>query len=225
MPISSTETFWPSGTTPILAENGIRFSVSESGFDTMTIKYYARTDTPIAYAKMNFDVGISLTGLLGATYANMFMNGVSINQDGSNIYSFDVQAAGLLNASQPVKRTVSSKIQSYKTGVGTVPGSSPPIVGEIQGQYINLSCTFHQVTTAFPTTSTRPEDAVPLGTPPSALPDAPTNPFTTLPTTPIYNYPNGWIQDGLEIETINGAAATIYLVKQSMVYIYDYMPG
>tara|TARA_R110000868_G_scaffold44944_3_gene149577 strand:- start:4448 stop:5116 length:669 start_codon:yes stop_codon:yes gene_type:complete len=214
-------THWPSGTTPILAENGIRFSVSESGFDTINMKYYARTDTPITYAKTNFDVGISVGTVLSVAYANMFFNGVSINQDGSNIYSFDVQAAGLLNESQPVKRTVSSKIQSYKTGLGTVPGSSPAIVGEIQGQYINLSCTFHQVTTALPNTATRPENAVALGT----LPTPPTNPFTSLPTTPIYNYPYGWIQDGLEIETINGASATIYLVKQSMVYIYPYMPG
>ena len=218
---TSNHTHWPSGATPILAENGIRFSVSEIGFDTMTMKYYARTDTPVAYAKDNFDVGIPLTALLGATYANMFMNGVSINQDGSNIYTFEVQAAGLLNASQPVKRTVSSKIQSYKTGLGTVPGSSPAKTGEIQGQYINLSCTFHQVTTDFPNTDTRPQDATALG----ELPDPPANPFTSLPTTPIYNYPFGWIQDGLEIETINGEDATIYLVKQSMVYIYEWMPG
>ena len=156
---TSNHTHWPSGTTPILAENGIRFSVSESGFDTMNMKYYARTDTPIAYAKTNFDVGISVGTVLGVAYANMFFNGVSINQDGSNIYSFEAQAAGLLNASQPVKRTVSSKIQSYKTGLGTVPGSSPAKTGEIQGQYINLSCTFHQVTTSFPNTATRPENA------------------------------------------------------------------
>ena len=217
---TSNHTHWPSGITPILAENGIRFSVSESGFDTMTMKYYARTDTPIAYAKTNFDVGISVGTVLDVAYANMFFNGVSINQDGSNIYSFEAQAAGLLNASQPVKRTVSSKIQSYKTGLGTVPGSSPAKTGEIQGQYINLSCTFHQVTTSFPNTATRPENATPLGT----LPSPPSNPFTTI-TTPIYNFPYGWIQDGLEVETINGAGATIYLVKQSMVYIYSVMPG
>jgi hypothetical protein len=213
MPISSTETFWPTGTTPILAENGLRFSVSESGFDTMNLKYYARTDTPAAYAATNFATGASV----GGSYTTMFFNGVSINQDGSNIYSFDVQAAGLLG-SQSVKRTVSSKIQSYKTGLGTVPGTSN--TGEIQGQYVNLSCTFHQVTTVFPNTSTRPENAIALGT----LPTPPTNPFTTI-TTPIYNFPYGWIQDGLEIDTINGASATIYLVKQSMVYIYSVMPG
>ena len=184
----------------------------------MTMKYYARTDTPIAYAKTNFDVGISVGTVLGVAYANMFFNGISINQDGSNIYSFEAQAAGLLNASQPVKRTVSSKIQSYKTGLGTVPGTSN--TGEIQGQYINLSCTFHQVTTSFPNTATRPENATPLGT----LPSPPSNPFTSI-TTPIYNFPYGWIQDGLEVETINGAGATIYLVKQSMVYIYSVMPG
>lgn len=218
MPISSTQTFWPTGTTPILAENGIRFSVSESGFDTMNLKYYARTSDPVGYAKTNFDVGLSVGTVLGVAYSNMFFNGVSINQDGSNIYSFDVQSAGLLNISQPVKRTVSSKIQSYKTGLGTVPGTSN--TGEIQGQYVNLSCTFHQVTDEFPTTSTRPEDATALG----ELPDPPTNPFTTI-TTPIYNFPYGWIQDGLEIETINGEDATIYLVKQSMVYIYSVMPG
>ena len=211
-------THWPSGPDPILAENGIRFSVSENGFDTMNIKCYARTDTPVVYAKTNFDVGISVGTVLGVAYANMFFNGVSINQDGSNIYSFEAQAAGLLNASQPVKRTVSSKIQSYKTGLGTVPGTSN--TGEIQGQYINLSCTFHQVTTSFPNTATRPENATPLGT----LPSPPSNPFTSI-TTPIYNFPYGWIQDGLEVETINGAGATIYLVKQSMVYIYSVMPG
>jgi len=213
MPISSTETFWPGSTDPILAENGLRLSVSESGWDTMTLKYYARTDTPATYAATHF-----ATGMQPAFYPNMYFNGVSITQEGSNIYSFDVQAAGLLGA-QAVKRTVSSKIQSYKSGLGTVPGTSN--TGEIQGQYINLSCTFHQVTEFFPNTATRPENAIPLG----PLPPYPTNPFTTLPTTPVYNFPFGWIQDGLEIETINGDGVSIYLVKQSMVYIYEWMPG
>ena len=107
---------------------------------------------------------------------------------------------------------------AVSAGLGTVPGTSN--TGEIQGQYINLSCTFHQVTTSFPNTATRPENATPLGT----LPSPPSNPFTSI-TTPIYNFPYGWIQDGLEVETINGAGATIYLVKQSMVYIYSVMPG
>jgi len=213
MPISSTETFWPGSTDPILAENGLRLSVSESGWDTMTLKYYARTDTPATYAATHF-----ATGMQPAFYPNMYFNGVSITQEGSNIYSFDVQAAGLLGA-QAVKRTVSSKIQSYKSGLGTVPGTGN--TGEIQGQYINLSCTFHQVTEFFPNTATRPENAIPLG----PLPPYPTNPFTTLPTTPVYNFPFGWIQDGLEIETINGDGVSIYLVKQSMVYIYEWMPG
>jgi hypothetical protein len=213
MPISSTETFWPGSTDPILAENGLRLSVSESGWDTMTLKYYARTDTPATYAATHF-----ATGMQPAFYPNMYFNGVSITQEGSNIYSFDVQAAGLLGA-QAVKRTVSSKIQSYKSGLGTVPGTGN--TGEIQGQYINLSCTFHQVTEFFPNTATRPENAIPLG----PLPPYPTNPFTSLPTTPVYNFPFGWIQDGLEIETINGDGVSIYLVKQSMVYIYEWMPG
>jgi len=213
MPISSTETFWPGSTDPILAENGLRLSVSESGWDTMTLKYYARTDTPATYAATHF-----ATGMQPAFYPNMYFNGVSVTQEGSNIYSFDVQAAGLLGA-QAVKRTVSSKIQSYKSGLGTVPGTGN--TGEIQGQYINLSCTFHQVTEFFPNTATRPENAIPLG----PLPPYPTNPFTTLPTTPVYNFPFGWIQDGLEIETINGDGVSIYLVKQSMVYIYEWMPG
>jgi hypothetical protein len=213
MPISSTETFWPGSTDPVLAENGLRLSVSESGWDTMTLKYWGRTDTPATYAATHF-----ATGMQPAFYPNMYFNGVTVTQEGSNIYSFDVQAAGLLGA-QAVKRTVSSKIQSYKTGFGTVPGTS--IEGEIQGQYINLSCTFHQVTEFFPNTATRPENAIALG----PLPPFPTNPFTSLPSTPIYNYPYGWIQDGLEIETINGDGVSIYLVKQSMVYIYQYMPG
>lgn len=213
MPISSTETFWPGSTDPVLAENGLRLSVSESGWDTMTLKYYARTDTPATYAATHF-----ATGMQPAFYPNMYFNGVSITQEGSNIYSFDVQAAGLLGA-QAVKRTVSSKIQSYKSGLGTVPGTGN--TGEIQGQYINLSCTFHQVTEFFPNTATRPENAIPLG----PLPPYPTNPFTSLPTTPVYNFPFGWIQDGLEIETINGEGVSIYLVKQSMVYIYEWMPG
>jgi hypothetical protein len=213
MPISSTETFWPGSTDPILAENGLRLSVSETGFDTMTLKYWGRTDTPATYAATHF-----ATGMQPAFYPNMYFNGVTVTQEGSNIYSFDVQAAGLLGA-QAVKRTVSSKIQSYKTGFGTVPGTS--IEGEIQGQYINLSCTFHQITEFFPNTATRPENAIALG----PLPPFPTNPFTSLPSTPIYNYPYGWIQDGLEIETINGDGVSIYLVKQSMVYIYQYMPG
>jgi hypothetical protein len=213
MPISSTETFWPGSTDPILAENGLRLSVSESGWDTMTLKYYARTDTPATYAATHF-----ATGMQPAFYPNMYFNGVSVTQEGSNIYSFDVQAAGLLGA-QAVKRTVSSKIQSYKSGLGTVPGTGNE--GEIQGQYINLSCTFHQVTEFFPNTATRPENAIALG----PLPPPPTNPFTTEPTTPVFNFPFGWIQDGLEIETINGDGVSIYLVKQSMVYIYEYMPG
>jgi len=211
MPISSTETFWPGSTDPILAENGLRLSVSESGWDTL--KYYARTDTPATYAATHF-----ATGMQPAFYPNMYFNGVSVTQEGSNIYSFDVQAAGLLGA-QAVKRTVSSKIQSYKSGLGTVPGTANE--GEIQGQYINLSCTFHQVTEFFPNTATRPENAIALG----PLPFPPTNPFTTEPTTPVFNFPFGWIQDGLEIETINGDGVSIYLVKQSMVYIYEYMPG
>jgi hypothetical protein len=212
MPISSSETFWPGSTDPVLAENGLRLSVSESGWDTMTLKYWGRTDTPATYAATHF-----ATGGQPAFYPNMYFNGVSISQEGSNIYSFDVQAAGLLGA-QAVKRTVSSKIQSYKTGLGTVPGTSN--TGEIQGQYINLSCTFHQVTEFFPNTATRPENAIALG----PLPSPPSNPFTTI-TTPIYNFPYGWIQDGLEIETINGDGVSIYLVKQSMVYIYSVMPG
>jgi len=213
MPISSTETFWPGSTDPILAENGLRLSVSESGWDTMTLKYWGRTDTPATYAATHF-----ATGMQPAFYPNMYFNGVTVTQEGSNIYSFDVQAAGLLGA-QAVKRTVSSKIQSYKSGLGTVPGTGNE--GEIQGQYINLSCTFHQVTEFFPNTATRPENAIALG----PLPPPPTNPFTTEPTTPVFNFPFGWIQDGLEIETINGDGVSIYLVKQSMVYIYEYMPG
>jgi len=213
MPISSTQTFWPGSTDPILAENGLRLSVSESGWDTMTLKYWGRTDTPASYAATHF-----ATGAQPALYPNMYYNGVTVTQEGSNIYSFDVQAAGLLGA-QAVKRTVSSKIQSYKSGLGTVPGTANE--GEIQGQYINLSCTFHQVTEFFPNTATRPENAIALG----PLPFPPTNPFTTEPTTPVFNFPFGWIQDGLEIETINGDGVSIYLVKQSMVYIYEYMPG
>ena len=200
------------GSDPRLAENGISLSVSESGWDTMKLKYFGRTDSPATYAATHF-----ATGAQPALYPNMYFNGVSISQEGSNIYSFDVQAAGLLGA-QAVKRTVSSKIQSYKTGLGTVPGTGN--TGEIQGQYINLSCTFHQVTEFFPNTATRPENAIALG----PLPSPPSNPFTTI-TTPIYNFPYGWIQDGLEIETINGDGVSIYLVKQSMVYIYSVMPG
>jgi hypothetical protein len=201
------------GAEPRLAENGISLSVSESGWDTMKFKYWGRTDTPATYAATHF-----ATGMQPAFYPNMYFNGVTVTQEGSNIYSFDVQAAGLLGA-QAVKRTVSSKIQSYKSGLGTVPGTGNE--GEIQGQYINLSCTFHQVTEFFPNTATRPENAIALG----PLPPPPTNPFTTEPTTPVFNFPFGWIQDGLEIETINGDGVSIYLVKQSMVYIYEYMPG
>jgi hypothetical protein len=201
------------GADPRLAENGVSLSVSESGWDTMKLKYFGRTDSPATYAATHF-----ATGAQPALYPNMYFNGVTVTQEGSNIYSFDVQAAGLLGA-QAVKRTVSSKIQSYKSGLGTVPGTGNE--GEIQGQYINLSCTFHQVTEFFPNTATRPENAIALG----PLPSPPTNPFTAEPTTPVFNFPFGWIQDGLEIETINGDGVSIYLVKQSMVYIYEYMPG
>ena len=210
------------GAAPRLAENGISLSVSETGFDTMKLKYYARTDTPVAYAETNFNGGTSVGLLLGVTYANMFFNGVSINQDGSNIYSFEVQAAGLLNATadQPIRRTVSSKIQSYKTGLGTVPGTSN--TGEIQGQYINLSCAFNYVTFNMPTTDATP--VAPGG--PLSLPAAPANPFTSI-TTPIYNYPYGWMRDGLDVDMINGTnrSISVFLVKESWVYIYPVMPG
>ena len=35
----------------------------------------------------------------------------------------------------------------------------------------------------------------------------------------------GRIKVGQRIETINGDGVSIYLVKQSMVYIYEWMPG
>jgi hypothetical protein len=205
---------WNSG--PVLAEKGTTFSIVENGFDTMTLKYYGKTSDPAGFAATNFAKGSSPLG-----YSNMFINGVNISREGSasgggQIYTFDVTATGLLG-SQLVKRTISSKVQTYTTGSVDIPGG--PTNVQAQGLYINLSCTFYAVTSFPPNTATRPENALPLGT----LPFPPTNPFTSLPTTPIYNYPSGWIQDGLEIEQVNNN--TMYLVKQSMVYIYPYMPG
>jgi hypothetical protein len=217
MPLSAITSYgiWPSG--PVLVEKGTNFTIVENGFDTMTLKYYGNTTDPVNFAATNFAKGSSPLG-----YFNMFINGVNISREGTfsggnQIYTFDVTATGLLNPTQPVKRTISSKVQTYTTGSVDIPGglTNQPA----QGLYINLSCVFYKVTNFPPNTATRPENAIPLG----VLPTQPTNPFVSLPTTPIYNYPWGWIQDGLEIEQVN--ENPMYMVKQSWVYIYQYMPG
>jgi len=65
-----------------------------------------------------------------------------------------------------------------------------------------------------------PQDRTPAG----SLPSVASNPFTTPePTTKIYNYPNGWVCENFEVETIAGA--TVWMVTESWNYRYEWMPG
>ena len=200
---------------PVLLEGGRTFSRSETGFDKLSLKMWGFTANATDYANTNFPAGGSATSL---GYANMFCSSVNINQVGNQTYTFDVEYVGLIG-SQPIKRTISSKSQSYTTGSINVPGVG--VVPQAQGQYINLSCQFNYVTTAMPSTSASPAAPTPPG-----LPSPPTAPFTTI-TTPIYNYPSGWIREGLDVDMVNGAdvATSIFLVKESWVYVYPVMPG
>jgi len=125
-----------------------------------------------------------------------------------------------LIGSQAVKRTISSKSQSYTTGSINIPGTG--VVPQAQGQYINLSCAFNYVSLTMPSTNAVP--VAPGGN--GNLPPFPSNPFSSI-TTPIYNYPSGWIREGLDVDMVNGAdrATSVFLVKESWVYVYPVMPG
>lgn len=203
---------------PVLLESGRSFSRSETGFDKLSLKMWGFTANPTNYATTQFPAGGSATSL---GYANMFCSSVNISQVSNQVYTFDVEYVGLIGT-QPVKRTISSKSQSYTTGSITIPGSPPVTVEQAQGQYINLSCQFNYVTVSMPATDATP---VPPGGA-GSLPAYPANPFTSI-TTPIYNYPSGWIREGLEVDMVNGTdrATSIFLVKENWVYVYPVMPG
>lgn len=200
---------------PILLESGRSFSRSETGFDKLSLKMWGFTANPTSYANTQFPAGGSALSL---GYANMFCSSVNISQVSNQVYTFDVEYVGLIGT-QPIKRTISSKSQSYTTGSIDIPGVG--VVSQAQGQYINLSCQFNYVTTSMPSTT-----ATPVAPSPPGLPSPPTAPFTSI-TTPIYNYPSGWIREGLEVDMVNGAnvATSIFLVKESWVYVYPVMPG
>jgi len=209
-----------SGADPILLEDGLTFSRSENGFDKMSGKYLGRTNTPAAFADLKFPAA-STASALGVAYSKMFCAEVSYNNVGKDLYTFNVEYMGLIGT-QAVKRTVSSKSQSYTTGSVNIPGVG--VVPKAQGQYINLSCEYNYVT------ATMPDTALASPVPPGGagtLPAQPANPFIPLPTTPIYNYPSGWIREGIDVDMINGTSRTdsIFLIKESWVYVYPYMPG
>ena len=201
---------------PVLLESGRSFSRSETGFDKLSLKMWGFTANPTSYANTQFPAGGSALSL---GYANMFCSNVNISQVSNQVYTFDVEYVGLIGT-QPVKRTISSKSQSYTTGSIDVPGVG--VVSQAQGQYINLSCQFNYVTVTMPATDATP---VPPGGA-GSLPAYPANPFTSI-TTPIYNYPSGWIREGLEVDMVNGTdrATSIFLVKENWVYVYPIMPG
>jgi hypothetical protein len=200
---------------PVLLDGGKTFSRSETGFDKLSLKMWGFTANPTSYANTQFPAGGSALAL---GYANMFCSSVGINQVGNQTYTFDVEYVGLIG-SQAVKRTISSKSQSYTTGSINIPGTG--VVPQAQGQYINLSCQFNYVTATMPSTTATP--TAPAG---SSLPSPPSPPFTTI-TTPIYNYPSGWIREGLDVDMVNGTdlVTSIFLVKESWVYVYPVMPG
>ncbi len=201
------------GTSPFQAVNGLTLGRTELGFNTLEARYYGSTSDPSAYADLWFPQGSPMTG-----YPNMYVADVQMAQESAAVWLFTVQAKGLIGL-QAVKRTISTKTQSYTTGPVTIPGGGA--VSQAQGTYLNLSCTFHYVSTTIPALDVEPQDAVvPAG---ASLPDAPANPFASLPTTPIYNYPYGWLRQGIEVDNVNGAE--IYMVREEWEYKYQYMPG
>jgi len=201
---------------PVLLDGGKTFSRSETGFDKLSLKMWGFTANPTSYANTQFPAGGAGTSL---GYSNMFCSNVGINQVGNQTYTFDVEYVGLIG-SQAVKRTISSKSQSYTTGSIDIPGTG--VVPQAQGQYINLSCAFNYVSLTMPATNAVP--VAPGGN--GNLPAFPSNPFSSI-TTPIYNYPSGWIREGLDVDMVNGAdrATSVFLVKESWVYVYPVMPG
>lgn len=200
------------GTSPVLMQ-GLTLGRTELGFNTLQVTYYGNTNDPVAYSNLHFPQGSPLTG-----YSNMYVNDVQMVQDSEQVWLYTVQARGLLGL-QAVKRTITTKLQSYQTGPVVLPVTGA--VNQAQGTYTNLSCTFHYVSFVLPTLDVEPQNAtVPAG---ASLPSAPDNPFSTPPTTPIYNYPNGWLREGIDVDTVNGAE--VYMVREEWVYKYEYLPG
>ena len=201
------------GTTPWLSLNGLTLGRTELGFNTLEAKYYGSTSDPVSYSNLHFPQGAPMVD-----YPNMYVNDVQMAQESAAVWTFTVQARGLLGL-QAVKRTITTKQQSYTTGPVTIPGGGA--VSQAQGTYTNLSCTFHYVSATLPALDVEPQDAVvPAG---ASLPSPPANPFASLPTTPIYNYPYGWLREGIDVDQVNGAE--IYMVREEWVYKYQYMPG
>jgi hypothetical protein len=209
----------PLGGVPVLLFEGVSISRSETGFDRMTKKYFARTANPATYATTYFPAAQVESATADGIYGNMFCTNVSIERVGKDSNIFTVEYSGLLT-SQAVKRTVSSKSQSYSAGSITVDGV---LRDKVQGTYTNLSCTFSYVTTGMPSTNVTPT------TPPAggAFPGFPPNPFGSVPANAVYNYPWGWVMEGREVDMINNASLTtsIFMVKEDWAYIYQYMPG
>lgn len=200
------------GTSPWLKENGVTFKRSEQGWDTITLEYYGETNNPGVYADLHFPAGMMLTN-----WGFMYVTEVDVSLDGADVYVFTVQGKGL-RGTQPVKRTVGQQTQSYTTGAVTLPVGGA--VAQAQGMYIQPTCRFQYVTTTEPTYNIEPQDRTPYG----SLPSAPSNPFAVPePTTKIYNYPNGWVCENFEVETIAGA--TVWMVTESWAYRYEWMPG
>lgn len=203
------------GTTPFLAMNGLTLGRTELGFNTLEARYYGSTSDPIAYSNLHFPQGFAFSG-----YPNMYVADVQMAQESAAVWLFTVQAKGLLGL-QAVKRTISSKQQSYTTGPITLPTAAA--VSQAQGTYVNLSCTFNYVSFVPPALDVEPQNAiVPAG---ASLPDPPANPWADVMdiTTPIYNYPYGWLREGIEVDQVNGAE--VYMVREEWVYKYQYMPG
>lgn len=200
------------GTGPWLKENGVSFKRAEQGWDTLALEYFGQTNSPAAFADENFP-----TGMMLADWGFMYVTEVNIKLDGSGIYQFTVQAKGL-RGNQSYKRTIGQQAQSYQTGPITIPGTGP--VAQAQGTYIAPTCEFVYITTTEPVYNIEPQNRTPFG----PLPAAPSNPFTSPePTTKIYNYPNGWICENFEVETI--VNAPIYLITENWTYRYLFTPG
>ena len=201
-------------TAPFLADGGITFGKSESGFDTLSARYYGRTTGPSAYIEANWPTGISFSG-----YPNMHVANVDVNQESVDVWAFTVHCKGLLGI-QNVKRTMNTKTQSYTTGPVTIPGGGA--VSQAQGIYVNLSCEFHYVSFFLPLLNVEPQDAIPPAG--ASLPSPPSNPFASPePTTKIYQYPYGWIRSGLDVDTVNGAE--VYMIREEWEYKYEFLPG
>ncbi len=191
------------GSSPFQSDGGVTFTEAEVGFDSLSIRYYGSTTTPHSYAAANWPKGSTIPG-----WSNMFVTDVDCQQEGASVWSFTVRCKGLLGV-QSVKRTIDTKSQSYTTGPIILP-VSPGAVSQAQGTYTNLSCTFQYVSFFLPALNVEPQDAI---TPPGAsLPSPPANPFVGayFPTTPIYNYPWGWLRRGIKPDQVFALRHLIY---------------